>query len=102
MPEGKSGGWEEFWASIPEKAEHPSRIPILEALRWIGEPLSAVDLVDVADGENITMWEAAHHLRALDALDVVEACPAARDPFARRDVFDLPYRLKVPDTAKGN
>jgi hypothetical protein len=87
-----SGDYKEFWSSLPEKAEHPRRIPILEAFRWIAEPLSAVGLVDVLDG-HITMWEAAHHLRSLDALSVVKPCPADKDPLARRDAFDLPYRL---------
>lgn len=92
-----SDEYKAFWASVPEKADHPSRVPILEAFRWIGEPLSAIGLVDLFDGQNFTMWEAAHHLRALDALDVVEAHPARRNPLSRRDVFDLPYRLRIPD-----
>jgi len=87
-----SGDYEEFWSSLPAKAEHPLRIPILETFRWIAEPLSAVGLVEVLDGD-ITMWEAAHHLRSLDALSVVKPCPADKDPFARRDAFDLRYRL---------
>lgn len=87
-----SGDHEEFWSSLPEKADHPRRIPILEAFRWIAEPLSAVGLVDVLDG-HITMWEAAHHLRSLDALSIVKPCPADKDPLSRRDAFDLPYRL---------
>lgn len=87
-----SGDCEEFWSSLPEKAEHPLRIPILEAFRWIAEPLSAIGLVDVLDG-HITMWEAAHHLRILDALEVVEPFSAGQDPLARRDALDLPYCL---------
>ncbi len=87
-----SGDCKEFWSSMPEKAEHPLRIPILEAFRWIAEPLSAIDLVDVLDG-HITMWETAHHLRVLDAFDVAEPFPAGRDPLARRDALDLSYRL---------
>jgi hypothetical protein len=87
-----SGDYEDFWSSVPVKAEHPRRIPMLEAFRWIAEPLSAVGLVDVLDGD-ITMWEAAHHLGLLEALGVVKPCPADKDPFARRDAFDLPYRL---------
>jgi len=87
-----SGHYEEFWSSLPEKAEHPRRIPILEAFRWIAKPLSAVGLVDVLDGD-ITMWEAAHHLRALDGLAVVEPCLADGDPPPRRDSFGIPYRL---------
>ena len=89
---GVSSDHKEFWSSIPEKAEHPLRIPILAAFRRIAEPLSAIDLVDVLDGR-ITMWEAEHHLRVLDALEVAEPFPAGRDPHARRNALDLPYRL---------
>jgi hypothetical protein len=90
----------EFWVALPEKAVHPLRDPILEAFRWVAEPLSAIDLVNVLDGY-ITMWEAAHHLEFLDALEVVEPYPAGRDPLARRDVFDLPYRLLAPNAGEG-
>lgn len=86
---------EQFWAAIPKKALHPSRVLILEAFRWIREPLSAIDLVDLFDGDGITMWEAAHHLRILDVVDVVEPDPDDRDPLARRDVFALPYDLTI-------
>ncbi|HEX6687233.1 MAG TPA: hypothetical protein VF085_01045 [Solirubrobacterales bacterium] len=44
-----SDGCEKFWAALPEKTLHPLRVPILEAFRWIGEPLSAVGIVDVLD-----------------------------------------------------
>jgi hypothetical protein len=54
-----------FWSAVPEKALHPVRIPMIEALWWIGKPLSARGFVDVLDGF-LTMWEALHHLRALE------------------------------------
>lgn len=89
-----SSDYEEFWSTLPCRALHPLRVPILEALRWIGEPLSAIALVDVLDG-HITMWEAGHHLRVLVELDVAEpsAGDADRSP-SRNGVFDVPYRLK--------
>lgn len=89
-----SSGCEEFWSTLPEKVLHPVRVPIAEALWWIGEPLSAIALADVLDGY-LTMWEAAHHLRILDALDVAERSPADIDSGAsRNDLFDAPYRLR--------
>lgn len=89
-----SSDYEEFWATLPHRALHPFRVPILEALRWIGEPLSAIALVDVFDG-HITMWEAAHHLRVLDGLDVAVPSPVDADiGTSRNGVFDIPYRLK--------
>jgi len=88
-----SNGYEEFWSSLPETVPHPVRVPIVEALWWIGEPLSAIALVDVLDGF-LSMWEAAHHLRVLDELDVAEPSPVdiGNGP-SRDDLFDVPYRL---------
>lgn len=96
-----SGDCEEFWSTLPEKAQHPVRVPIIEALWWIGEPLSAIALVDVLDGF-LSMWEAAHHLRVLDALDVVEPSPVETDSgTSRDDLFDVPYRLKDRNSSGG-
>lgn len=84
---------DEFWATLPEKALHPLRVPIVEALRWIGEPLSAIGVVDVLDG-HMSMCDAGHHLRALTALGVTEPAPIDADSRRRRDdLFDVPYRL---------
>jgi hypothetical protein len=86
--------WEEFWSALPEKVLHPVRVPIVEALWWIGEPLSAIGLVDVFDGF-LNMWETAHHLGVLAALDVTEPSPIDTDSgTSGEDRFDLPYRLK--------
>lgn len=92
-----SGDWQELWSTLPEKAQHPVRVPIIEALWWIGEPLSAIALVDSFDGL-LSMWEAAHHLRVLDELDVVEALDSGA---SRNDLLDLPYRLAARDSSKG-
>lgn len=87
-----------FWSAVPKMGMHPRRVPILEAFRIVQEPLSAIDLVDLFDGQDITMWDAAHHLRALEALGVVEPAPEGWDPMARRDTFGLPYRLVIRRT----
>lgn len=90
-----SWDYDEFWALIPTKAFHPYRAPILEAFRTVDEPLSAIGLVDLFDGDGITMWEAEHHLRALKRLGVVEPDPESRSPSAHGNVFDVPYRLAI-------
>lgn len=96
-----SSDCEDFWSTLPEKALHPVRVPIVEALWWIGEPLSAIALVDVLDGF-LSMWEAAHHLRVLDALDVAEPSPVDADRGAsRNDLLDLPYRLRDRNSGEG-
>jgi len=92
-----SDDYERFWAALPAKAEHPRRVPMLEAFRWIGEPLSAIDTVDLLEGE-LDMWEAAYHLAALELLGVVEVARVKRRRRQRRDDgLDVPYRLKLGD-----
>jgi hypothetical protein len=99
--EGPGNGYGDFWSALPDKALHPLRVPILEALRWIGEPLSPIALVDVLDGE-ITMWDAAYHLRVLSGLDVAEPSPVDTDSrVSRDDLFDVPYRLKDRNSGEG-
>lgn len=96
-----SNRYEEFWSALPEKVLHPARVSIIEALWRIGEPLSAIALVDVFDG-CLSMWEAAHHLRVLDALDVAEPSPVDTGSGAsRNDLFDVPYRLKDRNPGEG-
>lgn len=89
-----SGDCEDFWITVPDKAVHPTRVPILEAMLWIGEPLSPINIVDVLDGP-VSMWEATHHFSVLETLGVVEPAEAetgGEQP--RKDGFDAAYRLK--------
>lgn len=96
-----SDTYEKFWSSLPEKVQHPVRVPIVEALWWIAEPLSAIALVDLLDGF-LSMWEAAHHLNVLEELDVVERLPAAiASRRSGNDHFQVPYRLTNRDTGEG-
>jgi hypothetical protein len=86
------GDPEEVWACLPENVDHPYRVAIIEALLWIGEPLSAIGVVDVLDGY-MSMWNAVAHLEALERLGVVERAPGAGVAQAGEDRFDIPCRL---------
>ena len=83
---------EEFWSTVPGKADHPARVLMLEAFRWIAEPLSPIAMVDVLDGE-LSMWDAAAHLLALERLGVVKPVRRAGVPQSGLDRFDVHYRL---------
>jgi hypothetical protein len=97
-----NNSYEEFWLALPEKVQHPVRVPIIEALWRIGEPLSAIALVDVFDGF-LSMWEATHHLNLLEELDVVEPSPGdAANRTSRNDHFDVPFRLKDRNAGGGD
>jgi Helix-turn-helix domain len=90
-------GEEAFWSALPEKASHhPVRELLLEALRWIDEPLSAKQVTDVLDGER-SMWEAAHHFRILEDLGVVELLPSEERWDEKDEPYVLEYRLVGPE-----
>lgn len=94
-PRGRLSATSTGAAPVREKADHPSRMPILEAFRWIGEPLSAISTVDVLDGY-LSMWEVARHLRILETLGIVEPVrPRAGQATTRNEVFGARYRLKA-------
>lgn len=96
-----SSRYEEFWSTLPEKVLQPRRMSIVEALWRIGEPLSAVALVEVLD-DFLNARDTAYHLRVLDALDVIEPVPVNGDSeTSRNDPFDVQYRLKDGDSGKG-
>jgi hypothetical protein len=84
---------DDFWDALGDHTLDPTQVPMLEALRRIGEPLSAVGMVDVLDGY-LSMWEAADHLEALQGLGVVE--PTSADPPSKqKSSYDVSFRLKT-------
>ena len=87
-----SSDHEEFWSALPEKVMHRVRVPMVEALWWIEEPLSAMTTVDVLDGY-ITVWDAAYHLRVLKSLGVVEPVPSDTGGGRQNASFEVRYRL---------
>jgi hypothetical protein len=61
-----------FWDAPVDRAIHPVRVEIIEALRWTGETVPTPDLVLVLDCKHIWL-RVEHHLRQLTRLYVVEA-----------------------------
>lgn len=90
---------DDFWDALGDHALDPIQVPMLEALRRIGEPLSAIRMVDVLNGD-LSMWEAADHLETLRALGIVEPT-SADQPDKEASDFDVPYRLKTAASGNG-
>jgi hypothetical protein len=84
--------WDDFWDALRDRVCDPIQVPMLEALWWIGEPLSAIELVDVLDGY-LTMWEAKGHLEVLHELGVVEPASAEQSRKQESD-FRVSYSIK--------
>jgi hypothetical protein len=80
----------DFWDALEDVNLDPVQVPMLEALRRIGAPLSAFELVNVLDGY-LTMWEAKYHLEVLWKAGVVGT--SADEWSESMSDFDLPYHL---------
>lgn len=76
------------WAALVARALHPVDVQIIEALRWIEQPLSADDLTQLFDGE--PSWAVVgHHIRRLSKLDAIG--PA--ETTTTKNIPDIRYRL---------
>ncbi|MET0305057.1 MAG: hypothetical protein ABW196_02375 [Solirubrobacterales bacterium] len=84
------GGTDDFcWDALEPRVLHPVRVEIIEALRWIGLPLSATDLLWVFEGQQ-TELRLEYHLRLLSELDVVKKEAGGMTPPL---MGQRPYRL---------
>jgi hypothetical protein len=61
------------WAALVPRVIHPMRVQVVEALRWIGEPLSASDLTKVFDDRYELSFISYHvvELAKLKAIKIV-------------------------------
>lgn len=58
------------WSLTVPFSVHPARVAIIEALRWIGEPLSAIELEGCFDG-HFDISGLSYHLRTLAEHEVL-------------------------------
>jgi predicted MarR family transcription regulator len=63
---------DEFWNALGDRAIHPVRVEIIEALRRIGRAVRTPDLLFVLDNKHVGL-RVEYHLRQLKKLKVVEA-----------------------------
>lgn len=92
---GRNKGAEGFWVMLAVRLLHPMQLQIIEAMRWIGRPLSASQLVKVLDGE-ATLSTVAYHVRRLAELGALK-------PGGRRQVrgaMEKSYRLAAKSGSK--
>lgn len=52
------------WGGLVPFLVHPMKVTIIEALRWIGQPLSATDIRKTLDGQ-FTVQFISYHMGAL-------------------------------------
>jgi DNA-binding transcriptional ArsR family regulator len=59
------------WEALIPLLVHPVKVSIIEAMTWIGEPLSATDLDRILQG-GVGVSLISYHLRKLAELEVIE------------------------------
>jgi hypothetical protein len=59
------------WVLLVAGTVHPTKVLVLEAAEWIGEPVSAWQLGDVFEGA-VKKGDVAYHLRGLAELGALE------------------------------
>jgi DNA-binding transcriptional ArsR family regulator len=72
------GGQRFSWDTVVPHIVHPLKVAIVEALCWIGEPLSASDLAKAIGNERYGLSHFSYHLVRLadaGALEVVRTRP---------------------------
>jgi hypothetical protein len=58
------------WAALVPLFVHPMRVAIVEALHWIGEPLSSTDLKRIF-GDEPSVSFVAYHVRELAEVEAI-------------------------------
>ncbi|HEY5815243.1 MAG TPA: hypothetical protein VIS95_02770 [Solirubrobacterales bacterium] len=95
MPGDEEQADDFYWDGAAARVLHPVRVEIIEAMRWIDRPLSAIDLVYVFEGKQLGLW-IEHHLRCLVKLRIAVE---ENDGQGTGDPTTQPlYRLNRPGT----
>lgn len=59
------------WSGLVPNVVHPMKVEIVEALAWIGRPLSARDLCDIFEGE-YALSLISYHVNTLTGVGALE------------------------------
>jgi DNA-binding transcriptional ArsR family regulator len=59
------------WEALVPLLVHPAKVEIIEAMSWIGQPLSATDLDRILSGQ-LGVSLVSYHLRKLAELKAIE------------------------------
>jgi hypothetical protein len=71
------------WDALVAHVLHPARVAIIEALAWIGCPLSASNLEALFEGSGLYLAKVSYHVKGLadwGVLDIVETRKARGAP----------------------
>lgn len=92
---GKRGA-DGFWGALAARLLHPVQLHIVEAMRWIGLPLSTSQLFHIFDEEQ-RLSTVAYHVRRLAALGVLKRVQRRKV----RGTVETLYGLAFPSAPSG-
>lgn len=59
------------WDALLGQLVHPTQVAVIEALRWVGQPLSATELTEIFD-DRLGLSAISYHVRRLKDLGILE------------------------------
>ena len=60
------------WETLVPRIIHPLKVVIIEALQWIGKPLSASDLTKLIDDKKIGLSHVSYHVVTLSNVGAIK------------------------------
>lgn len=77
------------WAQLVPLIVHPMKVAIIEAIDWIGQPLSPTDMVRMLEGE-VSVSYASYHFRELKKLGAIEVVRTRQVRGANESFYCIP------------
>jgi DNA-binding transcriptional ArsR family regulator len=78
------------WAGLAALSVHPTKVAIIEALRWVGEPLSAAELAEMMKESDYSHDMIIYHANSLTKLGALDLAHTRRVRGTREHFYRLP------------
>jgi hypothetical protein len=87
----EGGGSPPFdWGTLVAQTVHPAKVAIVEALCWVGRPLSATELAAMLEEDSLDFDKIHYHARALVRLGTLEIAHSRQVRGARERCYYFP------------
>jgi hypothetical protein len=77
------------WSALVPHVVHPLKVAVVEALSWVGQPLSASDLAKVIDNDRYSLAHVSYHLVKLAEVEALEVVRTRRVRGATEKFYSL-------------
>lgn len=78
------------WESLVPLFVHPIKVEVIEAMHWIGQPLSATELATILASRKYKLGVVAYHVSKLAKLGVIEVTHERQVRGARETYYFFP------------